>query len=154
MASRLPPISQPEHEDDLGAIPWPDLIGPLTAAELAAGKALAAADAFPGKRPQLRGECEPGGWNEARPCPFVGCKHHLFLEVLPTGNIKQRMSIEVYLGGDRPSCVLDVAGRGGLTLEAVGEQLDVTRERIRQIELDALYAMELEVREAYSDSRN
>ena len=50
--------------------------------------------------------------------------------------------------------MLDVAGRGGLTLEAVGEQLDVTRERIRQIELDALYAMELEVREAYSDSRN
>jgi hypothetical protein len=33
-----------------------------------------------------------------------------------------------------PSCALDVAEQGGLTLEQVGEIWHVTRERIRQIE--------------------
>ena len=32
------------------------------------------------------------------------------------------------------TCALDVAERGGLTLEEVGELLNLTRERIRQME--------------------
>ncbi|MFH2010317.1 MAG: hypothetical protein ABI333_27210, partial [bacterium] len=32
-------------------------------------------------RPTTRGECRQG----PRPCPFVGCRHHLYLEVKPTG---------------------------------------------------------------------
>lgn len=36
------------------------------------------------------------------------------------------------------TCVLDVADRGGLTLEDTGARLDITRERVRQIEVAAL----------------
>ena len=33
------------------------------------------------------------------------------------------------------TCALDVADRGGITLEEVGEILNLTRERIRQVEV-------------------
>ena len=38
----------------------------------------------------------------------------------------------------RETCALDVAERGGLTLEEVGEILNLTRERIRQVEAAGL----------------
>src|SRR5438128_1430976 len=37
------------------------------------------------ERPRTRAECK----NEARPCPWVACKHHLYLDSNPeTGSIK------------------------------------------------------------------
>jgi hypothetical protein len=39
------------------------------------------------------------------------------------------------------SCVLDIAEYGGLTLEEVGQILDITRERVRQIQVAALVKM-------------
>ncbi|MCB9536384.1 MAG: hypothetical protein H6704_08970 [Myxococcales bacterium] len=36
------------------------------------------------------------------------------------------------------TCALDVAERGGITLEEVGEILNLTRERIRQVEVKGL----------------
>jgi DNA-directed RNA polymerase sigma subunit (sigma70/sigma32) len=36
------------------------------------------------------------------------------------------------------SCALDIADQGGTAIETVGELLNVTRERIRQIEAQAL----------------
>lgn len=39
------------------------------------------------------------------------------------------------------TCALDVADRGGEPLETIGEMLGVTRERIRQIEVQALDKM-------------
>ena len=57
-------------------------------------------------RPKTRGDCQHGAHAE-RPCPFVSCKHHIYL---------------------------DVADRGGLTLEEVGEIMNLTRERVRQLE--------------------
>jgi DNA-directed RNA polymerase sigma subunit (sigma70/sigma32) len=38
----------------------------------------------------------------------------------------------------RETCSLDVADRGGITLEEVGEILNLTRERIRQVEVRGL----------------
>jgi hypothetical protein len=36
-------------------------------------------------RPRTRGECR----DAERPCPFVACKHHLYLDVNPeTGSLK------------------------------------------------------------------
>jgi hypothetical protein len=32
-------------------------------------------------RPERRADCEPGGWNAQRPCPFAACKHHLAVGV-------------------------------------------------------------------------
>ena len=85
-------------------------------------------------RPATRGECVDG----QRPCPFAACKYHLYLDVLPkTGAIKLNFpDLEVW--ELRESCALDVADRGGTTLENVGVLLNLTRERIRQFETLAL----------------
>ncbi len=85
-------------------------------------------------RPQARGECS----NVARPCPYVSCKYHLYIDVNPnTGSIKVNFpDREVWELGN--SCALDVAEQGGITLEEVGEILNLTRERIRQVEVRGL----------------
>ena len=81
-------------------------------------------------RPRVRVECEDG----PRPCPFVSCKHHLFVDVSPrTGAIKFNFpDLEVWEMGE--SCALDVAERGGMPLEGVAAVLNLTRERVRQLE--------------------
>jgi hypothetical protein len=89
-------------------------------------------------RPTLRGECAEG----PRPCPYVSCKHHLFIDVSPrTGAIKLNFpDLEMWEMGE--SCALDVADRGGTTLEDVGAIMNLTRERIRQVEVKALAKLE------------
>lgn len=92
----------------------------------------------PVERPRTRGDCANG----ARPCPFVTCRHHLYLDVAPrTGAIKlNRPDIGPESMVD--SCTLDVADRGGLSLDGVGAVLNITRERVRQLELLALSKLE------------
>lgn len=82
------------------------------------------------RRPETRAECA----NMQRPCPFVSCKYHLYLDINPnTGSIKINFPhLEVWEMPD--TCALDVADRGGITLEDVGEIVNLTRERIRQVE--------------------
>jgi len=89
-------------------------------------------------KPRNRAECAEG----PRPCPFVSCKHHLFIDVSPrTGAIKLNFpDLEVWDLGE--SCALDVADRGGTTLEDVGAIMNLTRERIRQVEVKALAKLE------------
>lgn len=41
-------------------------------------------------------------------------------------------------GQGRTTCALDVADRGGTTLEDLGALLNMTRERVRQIEIEAI----------------
>lgn len=85
-------------------------------------------------RPTNRGQCS----NVARPCPYVSCKYHLYIDVNPnTGSIKVNFpDREVW--ELKQSCALDVAEQGGITLEEVGEILNLTRERIRQVEVRGL----------------
>ena len=69
---------------------------------------------------------------------FVSCKHHLFLDVnTETGSIKFNFP-EKEVWEMKETCALDVADRGGITLEEVGEILNLTRERIRQVEVKGL----------------
>jgi hypothetical protein len=85
-------------------------------------------------RPDTRAECQ----QDARPCPWVACKHHLYLDVNPeTGSIKINFpDLEPWELGE--TCALDIAERGGITLEEVGEIMNLTRERIRQVEVRGL----------------
>jgi len=98
-------------------------------------------------RPVTRADCLPGGVNEARPCPFVGCKHHVYLDV------RERNGSVGFPHGDREvweiaeTCALDMADRDtemGVdreaehALQAIGKALGLTRERVRQIILRAI----------------
>jgi Sigma-70, region 4 len=84
--------------------------------------------------PCVRADCVDG----ARPCPFVSCKHHLYLDVSArTGAIKINFpDLDVWEMSE--TCALDVADRGGTTLEEVGAIMNLTRERIRQVEVKGL----------------
>lgn len=108
----------------------------MTKRELEIGRLLYPEDNY--WRPRTRAECAEG----PRPCPFVSCKYHLFVDVSPrTGAIKLNFpDLEVWDLAD--SCSLDVADRGGTTLEDVGAIMNLTRERIRQVEVKALAKLE------------
>jgi hypothetical protein len=87
---------------------------------------------YPGTfaRPQTRADCA----DIPRPCPFVGCVHNLYLDVNEdTGSIKLNFpDLEPW---ELPhSCSLDEAGCGEHTLDQVGALMNITRERVRQLE--------------------
>lgn len=80
-------------------------------------------------RPRTRAECING----QRPCPYVSCRYHLYLDVDPKGG-SVRMNFPATEVWDlEHSCSLDLADGGGMTLDRVGEAMNVTRERARQI---------------------
>jgi hypothetical protein len=85
-------------------------------------------------RPETRGECT----EMERPCPFVACKYHLYVDVHPVrGSIKINFpDVDVWEMTD--TCALDIADRGGITLEEVGQIMNLTRERVRQLETQGL----------------
>jgi hypothetical protein len=104
----------------------------VSLAELALGAAMYPPVEF--ERPRTRGDCGA----EARPCPWVACKHHLYLDINPeTGSIKinfpDREPWEL-----EHTCALDIAEAGGKTLDEIGEITNLTRERIRQVEVRGL----------------
>ncbi len=85
-------------------------------------------------RPRSRAECA----GAQRPCMFISCKHHLYLDVNPsTGSIKLNFPDKEVWELDE-TCALDVADRGGITLEEVGTIMNLPRERIRQVETRGL----------------
>jgi hypothetical protein len=108
----------------------------MTKRELEIGRLLFPEDDY--WKPRTRSECVEG----MRPCPFVSCKHHLFIDVSArTGAIKLNFpDLEAWEMTE--SCALDVADRGGTTLEDVGAIMNLTRERIRQVEVKALAKLE------------
>jgi hypothetical protein len=96
-----------------------------------------------GMRPRTRAECVNG----PRPCLFVSCKHNLYLDVNPeTGSIKLNFP-DKEIWELEHTCALDVAEKGGITLEEVGAIMNLTRERIRQVETRGL----AKLREATED---
>jgi len=109
----------------------------LTKEEIRLGQLLLMPDV---ERPLTRNDCK----DMPRPCPFVSCKHHLYLDVNPeTGSIKLNFP-DLEPWELKESCALDVADRGGITLEEVGEIMNLTRERIRQVEVRGLLKLKME----------
>jgi hypothetical protein len=80
----------------------------------------------------------------------VTCRWHLYLDeakasrpgrvVVPWPNLEPWELPE--------TCALDVADRGGMTLEEVGGILNLTRERVRQIQRIALLRFKARMRRA------
>lgn len=84
-------------------------------------------------RPRTRGDCADG----IRPCPWVSCRHHLYLDVFKEGAI--RVGYPKLEPGDIPeTCSLDMADTGEATLEEIASVMGLTKERIRQIEEQAM----------------
>jgi hypothetical protein len=94
--------------------------------------------------PLTWGDCQ----DEEGPCPFVSCRHHLFLEVDEhTGSLKLNFP-DLFDADGAPeldqmpaTCALREADRGGVILERMGECMNLTRERARQLEAMALERM-------------
>lgn len=85
------------------------------------------------RRPSVRADCVDG----PRPCVHVACKWNLYLDVNPRGNIMLNFpDLEPHEMTE--SCALDLADRGPSTLERVGDAMNFTRERCRQIANRAL----------------
>jgi len=89
---------------------------------------------YDGDRPRYRYQCPT-----TRPCPFVGCRYHLYLDVTNSGAIKFNFyPMEPH--EITSSCALDVVDQHpeGMRYLHIGEHIRVTRERVRQIEKEAL----------------
>jgi len=108
----------------------------MTKRELEVGRLLSPETEY--WKPETRAQCIDG----PRPCPYVSCSHHLFLDISSkTGAIKMNFpDLDIWEMGE--SCAIDVADRGGTTLEDVGAIMNLTRERIRQVEVRALAKLE------------
>lgn len=111
----------------------------LTRDVLAAGRleVEAAGPPVDEERPRTRESCR----EQERPCPYVGCRHHLFLDVDPeTGSIKFNFP-DVEPDEMIETCSLDVAEREPLVLHDVANLMNLTRERARQLEVKALHKL-------------
>ena len=88
--------------------------------------------------PRSRGECVDG----PRPCPWVRCRHHLYLDFAPdTGSLTFNFpALEV--DDLVESCALDVASEGPATCEQIGALLGVSKQAIQVVESKALAKLE------------
>lgn len=79
--------------------------------------------------PKKRSDCA----GKERPCPWVRCKHHMVWATHGYARLSDDEIVDLIFSLSE-TCVLDVADRGGATLEQVGAILGITRERVRQLE--------------------
>lgn len=90
------------------------------------------------QRPKTPGQCAERGLGTTAPCIYVSCRHHLYLDVNPeTGTIKLNFPDKEPWELEE-TCVLAVASRDGITLEETGSLMNLTRERVRQVETRGL----------------
>lgn len=110
------------------------------------------ADDFEDQRPKVRADCQAGGVNELRPCPWLLCRNHLYLDVNPeSGSIKENFPHigpeDLHLLPD--TCALDVADRvregDEMEWDAVGERQNVTGERLIQLRVDVYRKLRAEI---------
>lgn len=95
-------------------------------------------------RPTKRSECAA----VPRPCPFVSCRHHLYLDVRVDGSLKlnfpNKEPDELAV-----SCSLDLADDGPRTLDAIAAVMGMSKERARQIESEAFDKLYVSLPRAY-----
>jgi predicted DNA-binding protein (UPF0251 family) len=103
-------------------------------------------DIQPYGRPKTYGDCvEAELGTKDTPCPFVGCKNNLYLDVSEDGSINHSHS-DI---SDMPeTCALRAvdAHRSGMSTNEIAEVLGVTRQRVHQIEVSALKSIQKSIR--------
>jgi hypothetical protein len=93
-----------------------------------------------GDRPRTRADC----LRAKRPCPWVTCRHHLYLDIRADGVVRVN-----FPSGPRSmlaTCALDLAEDGPRTLDQVSMLMGMSRERVRQIEERALVKLRYAIR--------
>jgi hypothetical protein len=100
--------------------------------------------------PRTWGECQERALGTLKnPCWYLRCRYNLLLDLDPRNGSYKVTWPDLTSGayGDEyhalpaATCVLHEAASGGLTLEEIGQAMNLTRERVRQIETKALYAL-------------
>jgi len=96
--------------------------------------------------PKTREDCVNG----PRPCPWISCRAHLFLDIGTRGKIGRRSHVVKWHFGrnadptelpERASCALDLAddhAQTGMTIGEIGAVWKLHSERVRQIEVSAI----------------
>lgn len=79
-------------------------------------------------RPKTRGECVNG----IRPCPWVSCRHHVYLDVVRGGTRVKINFPELEPSDLKESCSLDAAERGEMQPEQVAFTLNLGADVIRK----------------------
>jgi hypothetical protein len=99
-------------------------------------------------RPRTIADCQPGGMNAQRPCPFVSCQFHLAIDVNEEGSIKLNFPAttmvngveqltEDYIDWDgmKHTCALDLVDPdNGMTTGQVGEVMNCVESNVQRIE--------------------
>jgi hypothetical protein len=97
--------------------------------------------------PRTWGDCQERALGTAtNPCAYLRCRHNLLLDISEdTGSYKVTWPHlasghygDEYDALPRHTCALRVADEGGMTLDEIGVMMNLTRERVRQIETKAL----------------
>jgi hypothetical protein len=81
-------------------------------------------------RPVTRGDCKDG----PRPCPWVSCRHHLYLDVAANGTSITFNFPDKEVDELTETCALDVADRGGVSQEVIAEMYGMTHQGVDDIE--------------------
>src|SRR5690606_22479569 len=96
---------------------------------------------LPRQTPETRAECPT-----VRPCPHP-CRYNNCYDVVESTGLLRLPFGEDIDDWPRTNCAMDIADTGvGLTLEEVGELLNITRERARQLEERALAVLKRDMR--------
>ena len=83
-------------------------------------------------RPKTRADCIDG----PRPCPYVGCRYHLLLDVSKSGGLHIVQPDPLQFG---ETCALDMAARNRHAVcREISDVMGVTMERVRQLEQSAM----------------
>jgi hypothetical protein len=106
----LGPAVRPRRGKGTGLRPQSVVNGKMLARERAFVDATARILAeYEDQRPVVRADCQSGGVNEHRPCPWMSCKHHMAINVNPDNGSLQFVWPGVELHEMPATCALDVA---------------------------------------------
>jgi hypothetical protein len=84
------------------------------------GPALPRVPEYP--RPKTRADCAA----VPRPCPYVGCRYNLSLDVSRAGSIRYRLGVDFDKPEAQANCALDFADAGAQTLREVAPLMGTT----------------------------